>query len=209
MKAPKKTRIPDDIRQLIAVGGAFLVIGLLVVGIKTIQKATAPSNKEYAVERHSFEENLNAAIEELMLKKDKDHTELYEGTGNQVIDTAWKITSPQARKAYSTLANRRLSILSSDKDHEGKARDAKATEAELIEIETMMDDILRRHRVFYGWRIRHRCLLKMEPHEIIIDADTTGTQIKEVYADRNNFRACPDSALLQDILKRKITGIKR
>lgn len=200
----QKNKIPDDIRMLYMVAGGFALLFIAVISIKQIKNTKKESHLEYTVEKNTFEENLNKSLKNIILKDNDDLTVYYEGTGNQVIDTAWIIPPGEALKVYNTLKNRKLVLITAPpKSGEGKKED-EMVKKEIQDLEQQMYRIFSKYKKFYGWRIRHRCLINEQPDQIIIDIDTTGTKIREVYANDTDFVACKDSMKLQDILHQKI-----
>ena len=154
-----------------------------------------------AISYHSFEQNLNRAIKESIIQEYEEDTLIYLGISNRVIDTAWVINNEQGKILYNMLTTKRTGMLNSVQDKKGK---------ELKEYEKTLDDITRQleelHYKYgkpYGWRIVHTCYLNGSKKEIVVESDSTGKRVKEVYGDRYNYKACKDSALLQYVLHEK------
>ena len=201
MKKEKKTK-DQETRSLI-IFTAFMIFMAAVSFIgHTKKKIMRNELKEpVAVNYHSFEQNLNRSIKESIIKEYEEDTLLYLGISNRVIDTAWVINNEQGRIIYNMLTTKRTGMLNDVQDKKGK--ELKEYEQQLDEINKQLEELHYKYGKQYGWRIVHTCYLNGSKKEIIVESDSTGNHVKEVYGDRYNYKACKDSALLQYILKEK------
>ncbi len=183
------------------------IIGLAVI---TISVGIAHENKSArfnylkeptAIERGTLDQNLNKSIKKTIIKDYDEDTLLYLGISNHIIDTAWRIESRQGLAIYDILDGKRNALVVSMEQKEDITDEELQ---QLFNIEKQLQNIKRKYGSFYGWRLIHRCWLAGNQKEIVIESDSTGTNVKEVYGDRVNFKACKDSAILQEKLRQKV-----
>ncbi|MCR5352079.1 MAG: hypothetical protein K6E35_06285 [Bacteroidales bacterium] len=183
-----------------------LVIALGTISIigQSIKRKKIDSYKEpVAEQRHSFEQKLNQNIKKTIIKEIEESPEIYLGISNNILDTAWHITKKDALTYYNILKNKyqvaitEYNIATQKKEKEERLQ-------KIIELEEQMESTEREHGEPYGWIILHKCFLQGEIKEIVIESDTLASKILELYGNRNNFHACPDSAALQVHLKKNI-----
>lgn len=199
----KQNKIPDDIKLLYKLAAGFILLAALITGAHGIKKSQQPTVAEYTPEHRSLEERLNKSIADLLFRTEKRIPELYAPISNYIIDTAWSIQNKEAKAVYYTLMNKRNALVTGPApENITKEEDEKVVE-EIRRLTQQMNDIKEKYKVFYGWTIRHKCILNGEQTELIIESDSTGRKVKEIYADAVNYKACKDSTELQNMLKTK------
>lgn len=200
----KKEKTPKDqeTRSLIIFTTFIVFMAVISIAGHTKKRIAKEQLKEpVAVNYHSFEQNLNRSIKSLIIHEYEEDTLLYLGISNRVIDTAWVYDTEQGRIIYNMLINKRTGLLNDPAVKKGK--ELKEYEEKLDAIERQLRDLHYKYGKQYGWRIIHTCYLNGNKKEIVIESDSTGNKVKEVYGDRYNYTACKDSALLQYVLKEK------